>query len=119
MNFYLKFMHLKKSVLRSKAWGQVCHCGLITLLLYFHFTFQDIIDLQSRFMEKQPMKKLSITLLDFPKLISAASKLTTSGYLANTFDGFTYLDVNDDYIHQLFPLLESTLIKKPDYFGDN
>lgn len=42
-----------------------------------------------------------------------------AGYLSITAENLVYLDINDDYIHQLFPLLQNNLITKPDYFGEN
>lgn len=65
------------------------------------------------------MKILQMTQLDNLSLINAASKLEASGYLAITDKHLTYLNISDEYIHQLFPLLQNTQIKKPDYFGEN
>lgn len=52
-------------------------------------------------------------------LITQAAKLPTTGTLAASDTGLVYLDISDDYIHQLFPLLENknNLILKPDYFN--
>jgi len=57
--------------------------------------------------------------LDNPALIKLAAKLPTIGTLAITNQHLVYLDIVDDYIHQLFPLLENknNLIVKPDYFN--
>lgn len=65
------------------------------------------------------MKTLLFKKLNNDKLIEAALQLSTSGYLAVTSKNLTYLDIDDQYIHQLFPLLEDKTIKKPDYFGQN
>lgn len=65
------------------------------------------------------MKILPIKKLDNDKLISAASKLASVGYLAVTEHNLVYLNIDDEYIHQLFPLLEGKKIEKPDYFGEN
>lgn len=64
------------------------------------------------------MKTPKMTKLDFPAIISAASKLRSIGKLAVTGTNLTYLDIDDEYIHHLFPLLQKPNIKKPDYFGD-
>ncbi len=55
--------------------------------------------------------------LDNPKLLKAAKQLSTTGKLAISENKLVYLDIDDNYIHQLFPLLQNSLIKKPDYFG--
>lgn len=60
---------------------------------------------------------LYLTKLDNPLLVSEASKFTPRGYLAVTPENLTYLNITDDYIHQLFPLLKDTGIQKPGYFN--
>src|SRR4051812_13982181 len=50
-------------------------------------------------------------LLDF-----ARKKIEKSGRICQTADGFIYLKVTDDFIHQLFPLLPESEKKIPDYF---
>ena len=59
------------------------------------------------------MKKLNI-----PKLMSAALGLQSVGKIAVSDNNLIYLDIDDEYIHRLFPLLQNKEIKKPDYFGD-
>lgn len=56
------------------------------------------------------VKKLLI-----PEIISEASQLASVGKLAVS-DNLIYLDIDDRYIHRLFPLLQNQQIKKPDYF---
>lgn len=63
------------------------------------------------------MKNLIITKLTNPKLLSAASTLNTTGTLATSAKNYFYLKIDDEYIHQLFPLLRDKKIQKPDYFG--
>ena len=63
------------------------------------------------------MKNLPITKLDNPKLIDEASKLIPFGTLIVTADKLVCLNIGDDWIHQLFPLLQGSSIKKPSYFG--
>ena len=56
--------------------------------------------------------------LDIKQLINAASYLPSNGKLAISDNNLVYLDIDDAYIHQLFPLLQIQQIKKPDYFGE-
>ena len=56
--------------------------------------------------------------LHLPKLMRAAKALKPFGKLARSANNLIYLDVDDAYIHQLFPLLDNTKIKKPDYFKE-
>ncbi|MDX1902345.1 MAG: hypothetical protein SFW66_10170 [Gammaproteobacteria bacterium] len=55
--------------------------------------------------------------LNIPELIDAASHLKSSGKLARSQNNLIYLDIENAYIHQLFPLLQNQQIKVPDYFG--
>jgi Swiss Army Knife, 2H phosphoesterase domain len=57
------------------------------------------------------------TLLHYPKLIQSAKLLLAKGKLA-IFDQFVYAQVSDNYVHQLYALLEDKHIIKPDYFGE-
>lgn len=65
------------------------------------------------------MKTPLIENLDTPELIDIASRLASNGRLALSDNNLLYLDIDDAYIHELFPLLQSQnhQIKKPDYFG--
>lgn len=65
--------------------------------------------------------KLQFKQLNQPNLINAAHTLNQEGTLALTDEKYTYLDIEDNYIHQLFPLLKDSCpeIEKPDYFGIN
>lgn len=66
-------------------------------------------------------KPLLFKALDLPALLATARTLPVTGILSTTETTWTYLDIDDAYIHQLFPLLESHHhdIDKPDYFSNN
>ncbi|MBA2653935.1 MAG: hypothetical protein H0U71_02570 [Gammaproteobacteria bacterium] len=55
--------------------------------------------------------------LQNPELLRTALHLPTEGMLAITPNQLVYLDVDNNYIHQLFPLLEKKQINMPNYFG--
>lgn len=59
----------------------------------------------------------SITKLNIPELISTAAQLATEGVLRKSKNNLIYLDIDDNYINRLFPLLEDKSIQKPNYFG--
>lgn len=64
------------------------------------------------------MKSLSFNRVNNPFLIEKAFHLTPKGVLSIHKNALTYLDIDDAYIHTLFPLLEeSSVLEKPDYFG--
>jgi len=63
------------------------------------------------------MKILSIKPFDNPKLLNRALELPSTGYLFTSNENLTYLDIDNQYIHQLFPLLKNKRLKKPNYFG--
>lgn len=63
------------------------------------------------------MKNPLIKKLDLPKLLNTALLLEPIGKLALSPNKLLYLDIDDAYVHQLFPLLNSTAIQKPNYFG--
>lgn len=63
------------------------------------------------------MKMPFIEKLNILELDKKVSGLATRNKLAISSNNLVYLDVHDDYIHRLFPLLENQKIKKPDYFG--
>lgn len=60
----------------------------------------------------------NITTLNLPKLIEVARRLPSKGSTHTTENKLFCLDIDDEYIHQLFPLLEGRQIKKPEYFGE-
>lgn len=57
--------------------------------------------------------------LDLPDLIKTANQLKMTGHLAISSNNLTYLNIQDEFIHQLFPLLNNPTILKPAYFGKN
>jgi len=59
---------------------------------------------------------LVFTPVSIPDLGSALKKLPTSGNVKFTDDGLVYADIDDDYIHQIYPLIYHNGLKKPDYF---
>lgn len=63
------------------------------------------------------MKTPLIEKLNIPKLMSAVSHFALEGKLAISDNNLVYLDIDDAFIHRLFPLLQNHQIKKPDYFG--
>ncbi len=64
------------------------------------------------------MKTPLITKLNAPVILNTASHLKQKGQLASSKNNLVYLDIDDAYIHQLFPLLQDHQIKIPDYFGE-
>jgi hypothetical protein len=62
-------------------------------------------------------KKPTMTKVDNPTLIKTAANLSSTGHLAISTEKYVYLDIDNNYIHELFPLLQDNLIQKPDYFS--
>jgi hypothetical protein len=52
-----------------------------------------------------------------PEITRHIKELTPSGKLAVTQNNLTYLKLDDNYIHELFPLITQPGIQKPDYFN--
>jgi len=46
-----------------------------------------------------------------------AIQLAPIGFIANARDNLTYLNIDDDYIHALFPFLANKQVCLPDYFS--
>lgn len=65
------------------------------------------------------MKIPLFTTLSNPTLLAAATKLPKTGKLLLSKNYLTYLDVDNRYILELFPLLKIDHIQQPDYFGHN
>ncbi len=63
-------------------------------------------------------KTPKIIKLNSHQLQRAASYFPSKGKLAVSGNNLVYLDIDDAYIHQLFPLAQNQQIKKPDYFGE-
>jgi hypothetical protein len=62
------------------------------------------------------MQMPKLTKLNMPGLKRAAKLLSVTGKLAISHNHLVYLNIDDAYIHQLFPLLKIPNIEKPDYF---
>lgn len=54
--------------------------------------------------------------LNIPHLEDIISTLPTTGKLKISNNNLIYLDIDDNYIHHVFPLLTSFDVKKPNYF---
>ena len=65
------------------------------------------------------MRVLPFSKLNLPKLEKLAKKINPEGFTALSPNGLTYLDIDDNYIHTLYPLLPFKNISKPKYFNDN
>lgn len=72
-------------------------------------------------MEYQCMHNSKLTTIHhkIPQLAEYLSKLPTMGYLKMNALGLTYLDIDDNYIHEIFPLIDDNKVMKPEYFGDD
>src|SRR5262245_11614122 len=64
------------------------------------------------------MKTPIIKKRNIPDVINTAAQFPLNGELKITNNNLVYLDIDDAYIHLLFPLLPNQQIKKPDYFGE-
>lgn len=56
--------------------------------------------------------------INIPAILKLASQFEMKGKLAISSNNLVYLDIDDDFIHRLFPLLTIQDVKKPDYFGE-
>lgn len=56
--------------------------------------------------------------VDRPALLALAATLNPTGVLKTLEkERYSYLDIDDDFIHLLYPLLRDETIQKPNYFG--
>lgn len=62
-------------------------------------------------------KNLFITPVPNHDLIEKAKTLSKQGALKISDERLVYLDIDDHYIHQLFPLIGYIGVRKPDYFS--
>lgn len=62
------------------------------------------------------MQELKIIELNEPDLIELASKLAQIGRIEVSQDNLSYLNIDDNFIHYLQPLLDDDTTQKPDYF---
>ncbi len=51
-------------------------------------------------------------------ILGIIRQLPSDGVLTCNHNGLVYLDVTDDYIHRLFPLICDPHVYKPDYFNE-
>ena len=61
---------------------------------------------------KQP--KLQAVIIN--DLLKVTSQLSTTGTIQQSARSLVYLNVDNDYIHKIFPLLVHPEVQKPDYF---
>lgn len=54
-----------------------------------------------------------------PIFFSAIQNLPQTGIVKTTANGFAYLDIDDRFIHRVYPLLDYPRLIKPDYFSDS
>lgn len=67
--------------------------------------------------EKQSDKSTETTSVNLKEVVDwARNNLPQTGTLQEGEDGFVYLKVDDNYIHQLFPLLHRKNYEEPAYF---
>lgn len=64
------------------------------------------------------MKTPVTSLLQLPDVLNAVANLPTVGKLAIAGE-IVYLDIDDEFIHQGYPMLKKPSIEKPNYFGDD
>ena len=64
------------------------------------------------------MKQLYLFEVDDLEIINASQHLSLTGNTQISDNNLFYLDIDDAYIHQLFPLIRNDDIKKPEYFGE-
>lgn len=60
----------------------------------------------------------NVTLLKLPTLIDTARLLSLKGNTQLTENNLFCLNIDDAYVHQLFPLLKDERVIKPNYFGE-
>ncbi len=61
--------------------------------------------------------KLIISAIPNNELIETAKTLPRLGALKVSDERLVYLDIDDNYIHELFPLIDYPGVNKPDYFA--
>ena len=57
--------------------------------------------------------------IDSPPLLQQVAKLVKRGKLVLGKTGLVYLDVDDAFIHDLYPFLKNYPACKPEYFGED
>lgn len=64
------------------------------------------------------MKNLAIQPLEIYQLQQQVSELPNFGTVEILANGFAYLDIDDAFIHQIYPLVNNQQATKPDYFDE-
>ena len=62
-------------------------------------------------------KPLVLAAMRIPGLAKTLINLPTEVKVKQAVNGFLYLDIDDRYIHEIFPLLKQSELQKPDYFS--
>ncbi|STX29286.1 Uncharacterised protein [Legionella beliardensis] len=65
------------------------------------------------------MKTPIIKHLTAPRLMSTAAQLSLQGKLAISANNLVYLDIDNNYIHHLYPLLGLPQVVLPNYFNQD
>lgn len=63
------------------------------------------------------MKKITITQIKNEKLLETAKLLPCQGSIKLSPGKLLYLNIDDQFIHELHPLIEQQNVEKPDYFS--
>lgn len=63
------------------------------------------------------MKKIAITQIKNEPLLEKAKQLPCHGHVKLSLGNLLYLDIDDQFIHELHPLIEQNGVEKPDYFS--
>lgn len=63
--------------------------------------------------------QLSMKQVNVPKLLDTVAQLSMKGHLKMNAFGLTYLDIDDNFIHHIFPLIPDMSAMKPEYFGED
>jgi hypothetical protein len=64
------------------------------------------------------MKTPVIENLKLPELLQSGARLSMQGNLTLGKTGLVYLDVDNAFIHDLYPFLKNYPARKPEYFGE-
>lgn len=63
----------------------------------------------------QDIKEIALS----PALSAVLRDLPSTGVVKLIANGFAYLDIDDRYIHNIYPLLDYPHLVKPDYFSES
>lgn len=65
------------------------------------------------------MKEIAFRKIENSILINSTSKLLKQGIVSQAENNLVYLNIHDDFIHELYPLLNDKKIIKPSYFDED